>query len=100
MVDVGRWGGGEDKYVGKATTVDNTVIDYMISSSLMLGRVKQFYVHDFDCLMSDKHCIVEMVLGGNHKTHKEETVIQDDIGLQDSIRIDGPETGKWRKPKD
>ncbi|KAL7402199.1 hypothetical protein ABVT39_011223 [Epinephelus coioides] len=63
---------GEDKYVGKATSTDHTVIDYMIVSLSTLSRIKQFYVDDFDCLLSDKHCVVELVLGGNHKDQKVE----------------------------
>ena len=33
---------GEDKYVGKITSTDNTVIDYMIGSPFILGRVKKY----------------------------------------------------------
>ena len=46
---------GKDRYVGKATTTDNSVIDYCIGSPYLASRVKQFYVHEFDHLFSDKH---------------------------------------------
>ncbi|KAL7392396.1 hypothetical protein ABVT39_024269 [Epinephelus coioides] len=81
---------GEDKYVGKATSTDHTVIDYMIVSLSTLSRIKQFYVDDFDCLLSDKHCVVELVLGGNHKDQKVEPVSYNDIKscfIQDGLKI-------------
>ncbi|KAL7402567.1 hypothetical protein ABVT39_016941 [Epinephelus coioides] len=81
---------GEDKYVGKATSTDHTVIDYMIVSLSTLSRIKQCYVHDFDCLLSDKHCVVELVLGGNNKDQKVEPVSYNDIKscfIQDGLKI-------------
>lgn len=52
------------------TSTDNTVIDYVaqfdyvvnysIGSHFISGRLKNMYVHDFDCLFSDKHCIIEL----------------------------------------
>lgn len=54
---------GSDKNLGKATTVENSVIDYMIGSPFILCKVTHFQVHDFDPLLSDKHCLVDTILG-------------------------------------
>ena len=89
---------GEDKNIGKFTSTDNTVIDYMISSPLILSRVKRFCVHDFDCLFSDKHCTVEMVLRRRHRVHKGEPVTQL-ATTQDPVNNDEPQIGKWMKEK-
>lgn len=51
-----------------------TLIDYMIGSLLIFSRIKQFYVHDFVGLLSDKLCVVKLILGGNHRDHKVESV--------------------------
>ena len=41
---------------GKATTIQGSVIDYLLASPLIICKTKQFYVHDFDGIFSDKHC--------------------------------------------
>ena len=43
---------------GKATTSDGSLIDYMIASPVLLCKVENFLVHDFDAIFSDKHCRV------------------------------------------
>ena len=43
---------------GKATTKDGSLIDYMLASPLIITKIENFYVHDFDAIFSDKHCRV------------------------------------------
>lgn len=59
----------EEKQAGKITLIDISVIDHMIS---------------------DKTCIIELVLCGNYKVHKEEPVTYDGC----TVVKDGTETGK------
>ena len=56
---------GEDRNIGKATTRDNTLIDYVIGSPYLLSKVKIFKVHPFDPLFSDRHCLIEWQLNSN-----------------------------------
>ena len=44
--------------IGKATTTDGSMIDYMLANPTILTKVEKFFVHDFDALFSDKHCRV------------------------------------------
>lgn len=53
----GRVGSGRG--VGKATTTDNSVIDYVITSPYILSRSESFIIQEFDPIFSDKHCIIE-----------------------------------------
>ena len=43
---------------GKATTKQGSVIDYMLASPVIINQIKNFFVHDFDAIYSDKHCRV------------------------------------------
>ena len=56
---------GKDQNIGKATTTENSLIDYIIGSPFIFNKVRDFRVHEFDPLLSDKHCIVEVSLEGN-----------------------------------
>ena len=86
----GRW--GDDKLVGKPTSTDNTVIDYMICSPVLITKAAHFYVHDFDNLFSDKHCIVELVLEGSTVgCHKREPATHN--STQESVQLEV--FGKW-----
>ena len=58
---------GEDRHVGKATTIDNSLIDYVIGSPYLLSKVKSFCVNDFDNFFSDKHCRIEWKFSGNRQ---------------------------------
>ena len=42
--------------IGKATTTQGSVIDYMLCSPVIMCKTKNFYIHDFDAIFSDKHC--------------------------------------------
>ena len=44
--------------IGKETTTDGSVIDYVIGSPFLLSRSTEFVVHDFDGVFSDKHSLV------------------------------------------
>ncbi len=48
--------------VGKCTSTDQSVIDYVIAEPAILARTSHFYVEDFDGLFSDKHCKVKWSL--------------------------------------
>lgn len=54
-----------DVMMGKATTVDSNLNDYMIGSPFILSKVRHFYVHRCDSLFSDEHCVVEVLLDVN-----------------------------------
>ena len=41
---------------GKVTTTDGSLIDYVLASPPIICKIKQFFVHDFDGIFSDKHC--------------------------------------------
>ena len=51
---------------GKATTTDNSVIDYVLSSHFILSRIHSYIIHDFDALFSDKHCRITWSLKCNN----------------------------------
>ena len=40
---------------GKATTIKNTLIDYLLGGPHILTRIENFHVHDFDAIFSDMH---------------------------------------------
>ena len=47
---------GKDKGIGKCTSRDISLIDYVVSSTASLKTIKDFEVLDFDPLFSDIHC--------------------------------------------
>ena len=49
---------GRDKFICNATTVDGSVIDYVIGTPSLLAMVEMFSVSGFDPLFSDKHCVM------------------------------------------
>ena len=51
---------GEDHGVGKASTVYSTLVDYIIGSPLIFTKIKNFKVMDFDPLLSDVHCGIQV----------------------------------------
>ena len=53
---------GQDYRVGKATTVYNTGVDYVIDSSHQFIRIKNFKVMDFDSLLSGVACGIQLQL--------------------------------------
>ena len=60
---------GADRSIGKATTTDGSVIDYVIGSPFLLSKVKHFNVNDFDNLFSDKHCCLEWYFSSGNACH-------------------------------
>jgi hypothetical protein len=91
---------GMDRYVGKATTTEKSVIDYMVASPFILSKVKKFFVHDFDCLLSDKHCIVEVQLHSEQKSVYVRDDVEDPGNLRcNSLLSDAKEIGKWDNEK-
>lgn len=57
----------EDSMVGRETTTFNTVVDYVIGSSFLLGKVHAFNVMEFDPLFSDVHCGISFVIENKMK---------------------------------
>ena len=56
---------GQDTNKGKFTCVSNhanSVVDYIIMSSCLIPRVKDFFIDDFDPCLSDKHTPVSVTL--------------------------------------
>ena len=49
---------GSDKGVGKSTTTENSIMDYVIGSVHLMQSVSHFQIHDFDPIFSDKHCTI------------------------------------------
>ncbi len=49
---------GSDMGIGKETTTDGHIIDYVIGSPFVLSKTTDFDVHDFDGVFSDKHNLV------------------------------------------
>ncbi len=49
---------GSDKGIGKETTTDGSVIDYVITSPFVISKTTDFVVHDFGWVFSDKHSLV------------------------------------------
>ena len=82
---------GEDNLVGKATTTQNSVIDYIIGSPFTANLVDSFKVCDYDPLFSDKHCALQLTinipgdttLGGNNPCNEKPKI------------HDGALPGKW-----
>ena len=56
---------GADNGIGKPTTTDHSLIDYVIGSPITLASIASFHVADFDALLSDKHCPVYFTLKSN-----------------------------------
>ena len=54
---------GKDKYIGANTNVKgNTVIDYFICSPSVMCNIHDFYVDNFEPVISDIHCVVNCIL--------------------------------------
>ena len=53
---------------GKATTSQGSLIDYVLASPIIICKIKQFSVHNFDGIFSDKHCRVSWNLMCNRPT--------------------------------
>ena len=50
---------GADQGIGKVTTTDNSVIDYVAGSPVLMPKLRTFNVNDFDAVLSDKHSAIE-----------------------------------------
>ena len=55
---------GEDRLIGKATTKENTLIDYVIGSPFLLSKANTFRVNNSDNFFSDFHCRIIWDLSG------------------------------------
>ena len=87
---------------GKATTVLGTVVEYVVGAPLLLSRMKEFQVMDFNPLFSDKHNITELCIYGNNGRNKETCTEDDDVCTKsDNIakNVDANEVriGKWKE---
>jgi len=51
---------GEDALVGKCTTVGDSIIDYVLSSVDNFPHIKHFDIGEFDPVLSDVHCPLEL----------------------------------------
>ena len=47
---------GNDCYIGKCTSKETSLIDYLLSTSDGMGIIENFTVHDFCPILSDIHC--------------------------------------------
>ena len=89
---------GKDRYVGKSTTTDNSVIDYFIGSPYLASRVKRFHIHDFHPLYSDKHCIVDTTISGLNKNGIEMNIVSSK-DTEEEVLQEGDSEGKWEVDK-
>ena len=91
---------GDDLRIGKATTVFNTVVDYIIGSPVLLTMVRAFKVYDFDPLFSDVHCGITFTLKSSleKERHSPVPVGTKGIGKVD-IREKNIKPGNWDKKK-
>ena len=53
---------GTAQYYGDYTTSKNSIVDYVIGSPMLLSKVKDFAVNEFDPMFSDIHCGIEFSL--------------------------------------
>ncbi|KAI3382690.1 hypothetical protein SNEBB_010922 [Seison nebaliae] len=83
---------GEDANIGKATTTCKTVVDYAIGSIDLLSNVKNFAVLDFDNMLSDIHCGLEIILDLKIDSHSSIRKIDDESSLDNK-------PSRWRLDK-
>ena len=69
---------GSDALIGKATCKNVSVVDYAICTTNVLTCINDFFVNDFDPMLSDVHCAVCLTLccentdgNINNQTHPE-----------------------------
>ena len=71
---------GQDYITPKLTCKEKSTMDYILSSASTFENIKDFQVEEFNCLFSDAHCAVTLMLnlqwGSNveKRALKEETV--------------------------
>ena len=53
---------GEDKTIGKMTCAQASTIDYVLGSTNLFQYISNFKIEEFDPLLSDKHCVVNVEL--------------------------------------
>ena len=84
---------GSDK-IGKATTRDETVIDYMIANPFLLIQTENFTVHDYDNIFSDRHCRLSWGLRLSNTN-----LMSKNSNDSKSITIKRTHRGMWSKAK-
>ena len=88
----------QDRGIGKATTTEGSVIDYIIGSPFLASRAKKFLVNDFDPMYSDQHCIIEMSL--YLMKHHEQNLTKPLVTESDDVAINTNITRfKWERAK-
>ena len=86
---------GEDYRIGKATTVHNTVVDYIIGTPNLFTKVVDFKVLDFDPLLSDVHSGIHVSFSSVNREYECESGRHD--GKSNVVNWEKP--GKWRNNK-
>ena len=56
---------GDDRYIGKTTCKNVSVVDYVIASPKILTYLTKFSIADFNAIFSDVHCAIEFNLKSN-----------------------------------
>ena len=91
---------------GITTTIDGSLIYYMLASPLIISKTENFFVHDFDAIFSDKHCRVSWSIqcprsiqtktnntGSNlitiKKTHRNMWASDTAVALSEQLNIHG-----------
>ena len=53
---------GDDKDVGKTTSKNISTVDYCIVTKYIFDKIEQFQVKEFDDMVSDIHCPLQLSL--------------------------------------
>ena len=90
---------GYDKFLGKATTTDNSVIDYVIGSPALLRKTQSFNVRNFDPLFSDKHCAIQFSISRGQAMESPEVSCDGTPPPTPGVRQNLTMIGKWAPEK-
>ena len=55
--------------IGKATTSEGSLLDYLLASPAILNKIEMFSVYEFDAIFSDKHCRVSWSIKCYNQSH-------------------------------
>ncbi|CAH1800639.1 unnamed protein product, partial [Owenia fusiformis] len=75
---------GLDNKIGKSTTRDISVIDYVIVTASLLCEINEFKVCDFNGIISDIHCGIDFNISApiQHKPSDSQPGINEPANLQ------------------
>ena len=86
---------GNDQHIGDFTTVQNSLVDYVIMSSELLSQVTNFDICDFDPLLSDIHKAISFSVRNPDASDFSHRIHRSYKHLSDSDQIDLHEKPLW-----